>query len=273
MRLERYDSIEGYAKLVAKESSKSHGSSEYTGYNHSSWNDGVSFKKSIQLAIEGDPALVSKYTEFVDKLVNDFTINQDVRKRYVSAVAGSRVSVPEYLGGSPYCMKRRMPREISTRSVNIYVSTTCSAGVDAANMLKRGATILALLEYLQQVQVSVKLYLLAETHGRTDGDLIQAIQVQSHPLDLSTAGFAIAHPAFARNITYEFARITDGFNGDWGAASKKPNYVEKLRKLLGMQEKDIYIGAPKSWLETIMKEPEKWLAENIQTIKGTITNE
>jgi hypothetical protein len=128
-------------------------------------------------------------------------------------------------------------------------------------------TILALLEFLQLSQVSVGLFLLAETHGNTDGDLIQVIQVESSPLDLSTASFAIAHPSFARQLTYAMAYKMDGFNGMWGSLYNHRDYVKLLGKAIGMTELDVYVEPPKSWDQLIMNNPEKWLEQRIQTIK------
>jgi hypothetical protein len=269
MRLERYYGVENYASLVEDKISKSSRYDGDYGYGNA-WDSGVSFSKALQLAKEGDPSLVSQTSDTVDKLVNEFQMREEPKNRYLNAVAGSRVSVPEYLGGSPLCMKRKMKQEMAVRSINIYVATTCSAGIDAKDMIKRGITILALLEFLQMTQIAVQLFLTAETHGRTDGDLIQVIQVESSPLDLSTASFAIAHPAFARHITYFMAEKLDGFNGSWGASALYPNYIDKLRGVLGMEEADIYVPAPKSWDNLIISHPEKWLEERIAKIKAVL---
>jgi hypothetical protein len=287
MRVERFSSVESYTQTVNSQnfSKRDYGAMAY-GHSHQSegqhWDAGVGFNRAIVMATEGDRTLVESTSADVDRLVTDFQIRQEPRRSYANSVAGSRVSVPEYLGGSPFCMKRRMPREMSNRSINIYVCTTCAAGIPARLMLKRGATILALLEFLQLSQVSVELYLTAETHGNTDGDFTQVIQVESHPLDLSTAGFAIAHPAFARQITYAMAYAMDGFNGQWpsshyqrskwwrGGENKEDAYVTLVRQAIGMQAGDIYIPAPVLQDEEIIARPENWLSKRIETIKESL---
>jgi hypothetical protein len=273
MRIERWYGVENYAKAVEAQDWKrsySYGPGKGSGYG--SWDDNVGWDATMEFTKHGDPKLVSKVSDTVDKLVENFQITQVARKQYISSIAGSRVSVPEYLAGSPFCMKRRVPREMAVRSINIYVSTTCAAAIDAKNMLKRGATILALLEYLQVTQVAVGLYLLAETYGRTDGDFIQVIQVESDPLDLSTAGFAIAHPSFARHLTYGMAERMDGFNGAWGVEhgtyGESKTYTKHLAEKLGMGADDIYIPSPTWRDEMIISKPDEWLAARIEKIQA-----
>lgn len=274
MRVERFDSVESYATQVTAQNFTYRGRRGYHSYGHGQgsrghdWDAGVGFDQAIQLAKNGDPTMVSKYSDAVDKLVDDYQISQENRKSYISAVAGSRVSVPEYLGGSPRCMKRRAVREMSVRTVNVYVATTSWAGFRADDLLKRGYTILALLEYLQMSQVAVELYLTSELDGRTDGDFIQVIKVESHPLDLSTAGFAVAHPAFPRQIMYGMAYVMDGFNGRFARSQYDTNYVERLGKAIGMKPGDIYVPTSKYGDDDIVKQPEKWLAKHIENIRN-----
>lgn len=292
MKIERFDSVESYSRLaLAKSLNKnnrninrannygysfnSHNSNPYFCKSQGKeWDNGLSFQEAVSRGEKGDPGLVSSYIKDVDRLVNEFNFRDDFKNKYVSSVAGSRVSIPDYLFGSPRSMKRRAPQETTVRSVNIYVGLVCAAGIKAEQMLKRGSTILALLEFLQMSQISVELYLLVETHGETDGDLIQIINVQSHPLDLSTAGFAVAHPAFTRHVTYGMAYELDQFNGMWGSSHGihgNSTYQDKLAKAIGMGENDIYIPPPVISDELIFKNPEAWLAQKIEKIRGVIS--
>ncbi len=283
MRVERFPTVEAYAATVEEtqlggrghHDRYSFGGSYGGGSQGYEWDGGVGFKDAIRFSKEGDPNIVSKYVSTVDKLVNEYQFRNDNRTAYRPSVAGSRVSVQDYLAGSPTSMRRRVPQEMQNRSVNIYVGTTCAAGIPADKMMERGATILSLLEFLQTSQVSVELYLLAETHGATDGDLIQVIQVESHPLNLSTAGFAIAHPAFARQVTYCHAYNIDDFNGMWGRSQgyfgqsdeQANGYTEKLAVAIGMSPADIYVPPPKYYHGDIFTNPDKWLEERIISIK------
>lgn len=282
MRVERYESVESYAKicLQKKEEWFRRGGRDYLdlfgesrdkgyrGYgNNMSWDLGVSYNQAIQLATKGDHSLVAKCAAQVDDLVNRFTIRQETKARYRPSVAGSRVSVPDYLAGSPMSMRRKVPSETQNRSVNVYVGTTSWAHCQADDLLKRGQTILALLEFLQLSQVSINLYLVSELDGVTDGDFVQVIKVQSQPLDLSTAGFAIAHPAFARHINYGMAYIMDGYTGGFPRSygyDGNSNYQNKLAKAIGMEDTDIYVPWPGPHDREIWDKPDQWVADKIQ---------
>ena len=279
MRVDRYDSLSQYTDAV--ETQRWNFTGDYGhGSKRSEWDAGVGYREAIRRTREGDPSLVGQYADKVDRMVSEFKMHDEQRAAYVPSVAGSRVVVPEYLGGSPMCMRRRQKRDIQTRSVNIYVNTTCHAVVPADNMLKRGASILALLEFLQMSQVSVELYLTAELGAAREHDYIQVIHVESHPLDLSQAAFAIAHPAFARQITYAMASAKVGFTGsfpyswDGGDRSRQwgrgeaGTYEPKLRAAVGMQPQDIYIPMPGMWTSEIMDSPETWLENRIRTLRG-----
>lgn len=263
MRVERYNSVESYSRLV--ETAK-----DYQDMCPDlSWYGGISFNESLDKARVGDTSVVSDYQRKVDNLIDAMQNASEPRKIYENSVCGTRVSVPDYLGGNPFNMKRKVVREIENRSVHIYVSTTCSAAISAEKMIARGATILALIEYLQMCRYAVQLSLLSETHGRTTGDLIQVISVET-PLNLSTAGFAIAHPAFARHLTYSYARKIDGFNGCWGASHYRDDYKQLLSKALNMNIGDVYIPPPVYNDEEIMSKPDIWLKNKISQIKSDL---
>jgi hypothetical protein len=206
----------------------------------------------------------------VDKLVDEFVIKDEIKQRYIPSMTGSRVSVPDYLAGSPRCMRQRKPSEIQTRSVNLFVNMSSSGGVKATTLLQRGTTILALLEFLSLSQISVELFLVCETDGQTDGDYIQVIKVESHPLDLSVVGFAIAHPAFDRKVCMYMADLMDGFQGMWPRSRNKGGYQERLKKNIGAAESDIYIPEAGLWDDLLVSNPKGWLAERIETIRGTV---
>src|SRR5271157_4042171 len=93
MRLERFDSVESYAQQVADKMANYR--DYYNNYGGRSqgahWDNGVGFKEAIDLSVQGDPSLVGQYSDFVDKLIDEYQLGQDVRKAYVSSVAGSRV--------------------------------------------------------------------------------------------------------------------------------------------------------------------------------------
>jgi hypothetical protein len=260
-----YDSIPDYLnkiKPVTRLSANSEGSK---------WDKEVSPIEAWDLAMKGDLSVVSRATGAVDKL-NANTVAMSPRAAFLPDFAGSRVSVPRYLGGVPTAMMRRQKAELANPHVSIYVGIVCSAALSAEQMLTRGTTILSLLESLTARKMSVDLFLFAEMHGSKDGWLYQVIKVDSRPLDLSSAGFAIAHPAFARNVTYKFAEQNHGFNGGWprgydmyqGENPDSP-YYQEFRKRVGLDPLDIIIPSPHCADESMTK-PDTWLEKKMDLI-------
>lgn len=273
--LRRWESVESYVLKVTEEMG-SFGPEYARDRTSDHWSAGLSFAQAKERALKGDPSLVGIATKALEKVSP--SIGDAVRLQNVRTICGTRVSVPDYLGGSPLSMVKRVRAARQTTHVNIFVGIVSSQGLSSDQMLTRGATILGLLEHLQSVQVGVDLFLLAETHGRTDGNYVQCIRVESQPLDLSTAAFAIAHPAFARHITYAYAAHKDGFNGDWprdwghpGMGQNESQQKAWLKRLRGwgcdIADQDIYIPAPHYCDET-MTNPSGWLEAKIRQVCG-----
>lgn len=246
------------------------------------WDDGVKYTEAIRRAKEGDPAMVSPATDTMRRVAP--IIDDNLRMCNLRTLCGTRVSVPDYLGGSPRCMVRRVKAPRMVPHVNLFVCIVSSCGLSAEKLLKRGATILALLEYLQACQIGVDLHLLVELDGDNDqtGDYVQCIRVESQPLDLSTAAFAIAHPAFARNVTYAYAQKFHGFCGgwprnlthDWATGADGQPTKEQVRwfdmlRSFGVPIKDTDIYIPHAYMtDELMTQPEKWLEARIRSVVG-----
>ena len=232
---------------------------------------GVNTHECVKRCTEGDPSIVGAVTKAVDKIQADHFV-EEPRMRNQRHVMGSRVLVPDYLAGSPFNMNRRVKLLSPIQHVSIYVAVAFCCNVSAEQMLKRGITILGLVEQLQARQVNVDLYLMSDTNGHTDGDLHQIIRIENRPLDLSTSGFALAHPSFARCITYAMSGAIDGFNGacpsSWHKMTWEKYNQEFMPKLLGMGPGDIYIQEPRHF-DPLINDPEGWLNEKLtQLTKG-----
>lgn len=250
--IKKYDSIPEFVEFAKSRGYQPESESEWYGY--------ATHAKVVSLARSGDDTLVPDAEKLLDMLDANVEI---ARPEWMPTVAGAYANVPEFLAGTPECMRIMQPVASDYAPVNIYVSTTCSAGIKTETMLKRGVAILALVLKLSQMR-PVKLYLLAETHGQTDGEYLQVIGVDSAPLNVSVACHALTHVGFARHLTYGVAHKEDGFNGCWPdkyAGGGAP-WEAHVREVLDMNPQDIYIGAARLWDEMI-KEPVAWVNKQI----------
>lgn len=105
----------------------------------------------------------------------------------------------------------------------------------------------------------VNLYVTFEGHGKTDGDYLQVIPIESRPLSLAHAAFALVHVGFARHLTYSIAKMNDDFDGHWGKHKLDKPW---LRKQYEMSPSDLYIKAA-SDTETEFEEPVAWVNKQL----------
>lgn len=225
------------------------------------WYGDITHDKCVAKSMHGDESLVPAAEKLLDKI--DAVVEVS-RTEWTPAIAGAYACVPEYLAGLPDCMRTMVQAPSDATPVEVYVSTTCSADIESDLMLKRGTAILALVLKLQQIR-PVRLNLLAETHGRTDGEYLQVIRVDSAPLNLAVACHCLTHVGFTRRLTYGTAQKLDRFNGRWpdGYNSGGAPWEAHIREVLAMNPQDLYIGAARSW-DDMIKDPVKWVNAQVR---------
>jgi hypothetical protein len=129
-------------------------------------------------------------------------------------------------------------------------------------MQKRGAAILALLLKLQQVR-PIQLYLLTELHGKRDGWHYQLIRIESQPLAVGVAAFALCNVGFARHLTYDYARKVDSFNGSWPTDyHNKQSYRVNRAARLNLTDNDLMIEEAHV-NDKLITQPINWLKEQL----------
>jgi len=105
------------------------------------------------------------------------------------------------------------------------------------------------------------------------------IRVESPPIDLSTACFAIAHTSFVRSLTYGMGATLNGFSGGWarsysncydGTREGEQKWAKKFLGMLGAGPDDMYISPARGHsAESIddnsrmIHDAEKWINEQI----------
>ena len=236
---------------------------------------------SAEKALTGHPVFVKPAQDLASKLSTGVATSQ--RFGFVPSLAGTRVSVQSYLGGNPMAMRARRRIEGQNRHVSVYVELISSCGIEAQALLDRGCAILALIEAIQASGTNVDLYLVCSSDADVamdwkppNGDIYQVIHIDSTPLDLSTAAFALSHPSFPRNVMYMYARAY-GSCGSWAKYARKnsrgPAEPEEasifMRKHLGMLDTDIYIPGTRYGDELINgSDKTVWLQKRLSQAVG-----
>jgi hypothetical protein len=219
------------------------------------WNAGVGWAESVRRTIEGDTSLVAQAQEWADKFEAD--VDDAQRKTYVNAVSGSSVRVAAFLSGDARCMRKRVRDTAASRVVRIFVNIASSAGIASDALLKRGAAILGLVQALQARGVTARITLVLNHESNAN---VYTIDVDTTPVDLSTAGFAMAHPAFARNILYPMLTAIEGSVSAWNGCGDGAKFMSEL-----LEPSDIYVPRP-GLGDPMMSDPEQWVRDRVRQI-------
>ena len=221
-------------------------------------------EETIRYARYGNEALVENANKLMDKL--DSVCGGVETSQWEPSPCGAYPIVPEYLNGSPTCMRQMLPcGELSP--VKIYVCTTSSALVSAENLRKRGIAILALVMKLQAIR-PVELYVTAETDGN-GGDVIQVIPIESKPLSLAHATYCLTSAGFARRLTYGIAYGKYACMGGWGTMYDRlgSGYPEWLKGQLGCGPSDLYIKSA-NCDDDMLSDPVAWVNRELERFRG-----
>lgn len=219
---------------------------------------GVDFKTARELAANGSVTFgEAQELSLANNITGSMALSTQVH------VAGTGVSVPHYLAGAPKCMRRRVQVERAARHVSIYVSTACAWSWSGEELLGRGRAILSLLSWLQSNRVECDIQLVTGLHHSKD--LYSCVRLETRPLDLSQVGFALAHPAFERQLAWQLA-YNQGWDGiNWAPSERDP---KKMRQILGMAAGDVYVQPAEKDCR-LMADPKRWLLERVtQLSKG-----
>jgi hypothetical protein len=227
------------------------------------WYGNQSWEQARKSVIEGYLDVVPKANTLIEKLAGA-SIELD-QAQWELSMAGAFPCVPAYLADAPEAMFRQVQVKTETAPVRIFASVCCSAGVDAETLEARGVTILALCMKLTSIR-PVELYVYADMGGRSGGKghaIMPCVKVETSPLDLSTATYALSHAAFLRQLCFSWA-YPKGWDGAWawGSSPTDADSIRQTSEALGVGEHDLLI--PGGYLnDPLITRPVEWINEQI----------
>lgn len=234
-------------------------------HGESSWTDYETFDSALTKMTQGDDSYATMADELLEKISD---VTEGVPQRVWSASPyGAYPVVPEYLMDSPTPM-RMLSSQGDVSPVKVVVSTTCSGGISKETMTARGTAILALVMKLQQIR-PVELYLLAEGNHQGTKDLFVMIRVDTKPLSIAHACFAMANVGFARQLTYAWMTHYHGWTGGWPVNYRRGNYATIVRAECGIEPEDLWI--PSSYLHDseLIYNPVQWVNSQLKKYNQT----
>ena len=231
------------------------------------WTDYETFDSALGKMANGDDAYAPMADKLLDEIM-DLAEGSPVRE-WTPGVMGAYAVIPEAIMGFPQSMRALSPAgELSP--VKIVVSTTCSAGIDREIMTRRGVAILALLMKLQAVR-PVELSILVEGEMNGRGNLFQLITVDTKPLSIAHACFALANAGFARQLTYSQMRRYHDWRGKFPEAHNTPGYDALVREHCEMTPEDLWIRAA-HLSDPMIDNPVAWVNRELARFSGDVVS-
>ncbi len=237
--------------------------------NHASpseWNGEESVKTAKQGTLQGRSEGMDAAEAMIDKIEHENITSY--QSQWSDNVAGAFPIVPAAIIGSPFSMRVKNDFASSQAPIRIYASCCTSAGVDAPKLAKRGAAILALVLKLTETR-TVELYIVAELEGSSKNGLsaIPCVRIDTSPLDIKAATYALTSPAFLRQLCFK-AAAPHGYSGRWAYNSNPQNveFQEKAKSELGCLENDLYIRGGFLGDKNI-NNPVEWVSDMLQEVR------
>lgn len=250
---------------------------EYRSMSAKSWNNNTTWEQAIARAGLGYDKAVPDAQKLLSKLEASISIESIA---YESSVAGCFPVVAEYLAGEPECMLEPTPVNSEMAPLAIYIDLTTSYNVTSQQFHKRGVAVLALAMLLSQIR-PISLHVCTVMHGKRKGDdsvSLVTSRIETAPLDLARAAYALTDVAVARRLFYAVAEKLHDFNGMWPelkganyAATTSPAYTKRVRELLDLDSDVLYIPAVcsvDSEFDQMVNRPVDWINKNLALYGG-----
>jgi hypothetical protein len=235
---------------------------------HGDWSGNKTLTEACTACRTGDLSLVARSDSLLARFER-FTFATPA-KAWRRDVSGHRPDVPALLAGHPAAMRRRVRLVTEAAPLAVIVDLTTSGSIDPADIEKRGAAILALCRILAgRRPVELWAGVMTQAFGR-EGVALFA-RIDTAPLDLARAAFAMVSPAYPRQMLYSLARGAYDFGGSWPYKShniSRDYLADIMRPALPHIGEVLAIPAAHT-NDAIHKAPEAWLESTLARLDGT----
>lgn len=144
---------------------------------------------------EGDLSMVAPSDAFLSKFEN--LVQETARNAWRDDVCGSIPNVPAFIAGHPLAMRRRTREACETAPITVFCDAFASYSFSLKDITTRGAAVLALVRILS-TRRAVTLYVGCTSHNHDGNSYVVAVRMDTQPLDLARAAYALASPLFLR---------------------------------------------------------------------------
>ncbi len=233
----------------------------------SKWNGGLDLPAACRTMRTGDLSYVARSDALLARFER-FAFAAPT-KAWRRDVAGAVPNVPAFIAGNPQSMRRRVRLASEAAPLAVVVDLTTSGSIEARDIERRGAAILALVRVLS-ARRPVELWAGAFTGA--DGDkngVAMFARIDTAPLDLARAAFAFVSPAYPRQALYSLAR-SFGFAGGWPFKSHTASrqYLDDLIRPAFPHVGDVLALPALYATDLSTRDPEAWIAETLAMLEA-----
>lgn len=249
---------------------------DHIAHKGSGWH-GRPSNEALNALRQGDESMVTPS----DRILRQIEERADFRSSdfaQFNMVSGGVPNIGAFLAGSPLNM--RMRRRVYTQGAPIAVvaDLTVSADVDDATIRGRGAAALALVRVLsasRPVSLFVSCAMMPrEGKGKTS---IQIIPVETSPLDLARAAFALGDPAMLRQFGFAGACVIPEGNEATGSILwafnnhrwAQENVPQEVAHVMGCPD---FVAVPAVYSGTSLSNAEtaaQWVMDQAERLQET----
>ena len=192
------------------------------------------FATANRLLRDGDPTAAANVKKEYTNIIARAKVN---RPRPCPSVVGHTPIVGAYLAGDPVCMLAKKNRQTRARVITIIYNTSVSCCVEANDMAKAGANLLAAINQIEANGVRVNLYAaeVSRAKGRKQEYLVTSVKIKTdcQPLNLMQIAYPIANPSFLRRHVLRVTEVTKGLTEDhWVRGYGYPVHGQQAADLL-----------------------------------------
>jgi hypothetical protein len=185
------------------EQNPNYGSSDKDGMD--GWDGMRSFAEAKELARSGWHDVRPQVEELLNQMSEVIADRLEIAPSMTWNVAGGVVDVGRYCGNEPMCMLDfpMEPAERMGKVVKLFIDYGASSSFSGDFIMKRGIVLLALVDTLQKLGVSVEIYgETAITGGSAYHTTVTKLHDPTDRLDIDELMFTLAHPAMLRRMAF-----------------------------------------------------------------------
>lgn len=185
-----------------------------TGYYHNAPSGGWQGSSDIKRLLQSGDDDCAAASDKVMRLIEDQIDFGATRRRNIRAVTGGVPNVAATLAGHPKTMRRRVKAVDSVAPLHVFVCVGAASSASVKSIQMRGAATLALVRLLSAARPTRLTLLIAY---RDAGGGMVTVDVDTAPLDLARAAWALTQPEFLRRAMFHAYTHMKGRPGmDWG---------------------------------------------------------